>query len=399
MWYRNPVFIPLVLLLTLSACHRNTGEGQVRDHRGNMTVISGKLESGGGMEVLLEEMDAREYVPVDTVLCDDQGRFHIEFQPDRETFYALRTGNRGYLTLLIRPGQHLTVTGTPDQPLSYSVEGSPGSELLTSLAREHRKTLEELAAVARRTAALAGTDGFADEKAVLDRQFDSITHAFRDYSLGFIRENSESLAILIALHNMYGQGLPVFHPVEDREVYALVDSLLYPRYAGLEAVDLLHTGIAATRAAEQDAPAVKGPGVGEIAPDFVSSMPDGGSVALTDFRGKHVLLAFWAGWSSPSREENQVLRQAREAYGEDQLTILQVSFDQDRETWLRAIREDGLDWNHASDLRRWDSPVADLYRVERIPANFLIGPGGRILGTDLFGEELMTKLAELLKTE
>ena len=131
---------------------------------------------------------------------------------------------------------------------------------------------------------------------------------------------------------------------------------------------------------------------GEIAPDFVSSRIDGSQLALSDLRGDYVLLRFWAGWSRLSRDENPTLKRAQEMYGEQPFRILQVSFDDNREIWTGAIREDGLDWDHVSELTRWETPVADLYKVEKIPCNLLLDPSGRIVDTDLFGDKLLEKL-------
>ena len=137
---------------------------------------------------------------------------------------------------------------------------------------------------------------------------------------------------------------------------------------------------------------------GEIAPDFVSSRPDGSDLALSDLRGNYVLLSFWAGWSYMSRDENSVLKKAQELYGRFNFRILQVSFDDSRETWLHAIKEDGLDWEHVSELKRWETQVADLYHVEKIPSNVLVDPSGRVVETDLFGDRLLEEL-ELIFSE
>ena len=147
----------------------------------------------------------------------------------------------------------------------------------------------------------------------------------------------------------------------------------------------------------QGDPAIQGIQKGEIAPDFVSSRPDGSELALSDLKGNYVLLSFWAGWSDPSREENATLKKAMEKYGGKNFKVLQVSLDDVRDTWVKAIAEDGLNWDQVSDLMRWDSPAAAIYRVEKIPYHVIIGPGGRVLASDLYGEELLSTLDNLLK--
>jgi len=236
---------------------------------------------------------------------------------------------------------------------------------------------------------------FAEKKKSLDQMFDSITSSFKTYSLKFIEKNQGSLSILIALYNLYGQGLPVFHPGEDFQTYLFVDSVLQSAYPNFEAAQLLHGQIIEAEATKQKNMQDHRPEPGKIAPDFVSSQPDGSQMALSDLRGNYILLSFWAGWSNPSREENAYLKDAWKLYNQLNFRILQVSFDNERRSWVEAIEQDGLVWNHVSELRRWESVVADLYQVEKIPANYLIDPEGRIIAQDLFGSELLKKLETL----
>jgi len=395
---RHSILEISLLLLLFTGCRQSGPNGAPAGETGAPTIVHGTLSGGGGQDVILEEMAAREFIPIDTVVCEQDGGFRIAFSTGHTAFYALRLGTPGYITLLVEPGETVTFNGTYGDRSRYSVEGSPGSEKLHDLYLEHRKALNELSDIATENTRLMGTRRFAEMKPGLDRRFDSVSAAFRSYSLDFIKQNRESLAILIALYNMYGQGLYVFDPGEYPEVYALVDSVLYPVYAGNEMVDLLHAQVAEAKAATRFSGSGGLP-VGTIAPDFVSSQPDGTTVALSDFRGNYVLLAFWAGWSHPSREENRVLKTAWDLYKDKRFRILQVSFDDERISWLTAIEKDGLTWTEVSDLERWDSPAADLYQVDKIPSNYLIGPGGKIVAKDVFGRDLLKQLEEIFNAK
>lgn len=392
----NSIFIFLLSLLFALSCARKDATGGKVDHSGLATEIRGSLIEGAGETVLLEEMGAREYISVDTVECDASGSFSMEFYPDQLAFYVLRYGQSGYTTLLIEPGETLVFSGNISDPGAFAISGSPGSELLRDLAYEHKRTLEGLGEIGRLNREHLYSPDYAEMKLQFDRQFDSISSGFRSYSLRFIHDNPGSPAILIALYNLYGQGLPVFNPQTDMAVYQFVDSVLMTSHSNLEAVSLLHAQVNEAERIMNSDPEVREIQRGEIAPDFVSSRPDGSELALSDLKGNYVLLGFWAGWSGLSREENATLKKAAERYREKSFRILQVSLDDDRDTWTGSITEDGLEWEHVSDLMRWDSPVAAIYEVEKIPYNVIIDPNGRVVATDLYGEKLLNTLDNLL---
>lgn len=135
--------------------------------------------------------------------------------------------------------------------------------------------------------------------------------------------------------------------------------------------------------------------VGSKAPDFILPDVDGNSVSLYSFRGRYVLIDFWAGWCPDCRRENPNLVKAWDKYKDKNFEIIGVSLDKDKETWVSAIRRDGLTWTQLSDLNYWDTKPAVTYAVRWIPMSFLIDPNGVILAVGLEGEELLQKLSEL----
>ncbi|RFS19225.1 TlpA family protein disulfide reductase [Chitinophaga silvatica] len=139
--------------------------------------------------------------------------------------------------------------------------------------------------------------------------------------------------------------------------------------------------------------------VGAIAPDFQAPDTSGNNIKLRDYRGKYVLVDFWASWCGPCREENPAVVKAYEQFKDKHFDILSVSLDQPgkRAEWIKAIEKDGLTWQHVSDLNSWDSEVAKRYMVKSIPQNFLIDPKGKIIAKNLRGEELVQQLIEILK--
>ena len=137
--------------------------------------------------------------------------------------------------------------------------------------------------------------------------------------------------------------------------------------------------------------------VGQQAPDFALPDVSGKEVKLSSFRGKYVLVDFWASWCAPCREENPNVVKAYNKYKDKNFTILGVSLDDQKNQWVDAIEMDGLTWTQVSDLKHWNSIVVPLYHFEGIPHNVLIDPEGNIIAESLRGIMLDMQLEKMLK--
>ncbi len=137
--------------------------------------------------------------------------------------------------------------------------------------------------------------------------------------------------------------------------------------------------------------------IGQQAPNFTSTTPDGETFSLKSLRGKYVLIAFWASWNKPSREDNPYLMEAYHQFKNKNFEIVGVSLDMQPQSWTDAIAKDESTWLHVSDLKGWNNQVARLYAVRQLPSNFLINPEGKIIAKNVPSETLSQKLSVLLK--
>ena len=132
---------------------------------------------------------------------------------------------------------------------------------------------------------------------------------------------------------------------------------------------------------------------GNAAPAFSLVSIDGKEVSLESYKGKYVLVDFWASWCQPCRQENPNVVKAYSAYNSKGFEVLSVSVDRDEEAWKNAIKEDGLSWTQVRDA---ENKVAELYAIQSIPTTFLLDQQGVIIATNLRGEALEAKLKELM---
>jgi len=371
----------IVISLTLFSCKEKT-EG---------FSISGKILNAKGRELILTRLSPTQVINIDTVKLDDKGEFNFTGRSKVPEFYMLSISKTEYFNLLVDSLEQIKITAdTKDFAKTYKIIGSEGSILVKNLYDKLTETTNKIDSISKIFNSKR-TDTNADSlKAIYDPQIIKIISNQKEFSKSFIDKNINSLASIVALSQTITSQTPILSPDEDIEYFEKVDVSLNKKYPKSETVISLHQYLEKTKNTISN---IK---IGGIAPDINLASPAGSNITLYSLRGNYVLLDFWASWCRPCRMENPNLVQNFLKYKTKGFTIYQVSLDQTADKWKEAILLDKLGaWSHVSDLLYWDSAPAKKYGIQGIPANFLLDPQGKIIATNLRGDDLGKKLAEI----
>ncbi|WP_353195455.1 TlpA disulfide reductase family protein [Parapedobacter defluvii] len=340
-------------------------------------TIEGEISNAGNTHtVSLYEADRK----LDSVFLNEQGRFVLRRTASHPRLLTLQAGTKKY-HLILQNGDRVTFRADlMSDGNDYEISGSPLSEKIqhfaSTIAEKEQFEAELESSFASQAAGL-------DDAALMNlreqfmQKYRQHMKSYTDAAVRFANEHDD-LAGFYAMSTLDKE-------VAETELVAYADRIAGRWDDNVQVRQFIDEMARLKRLA-----------IGQPAPDFESLTPNNQRVKLSDFRGKYTLVDFWASWCGPCRQENPNIVKQYHAYKDKGFTILGVSLDDNPGSWMRAIKDDGLEWTQVSDLQQWGSEVVGLYRIQAIPTSYLLDPKGIIVAKNLRGAELEAFLKKTL---
>lgn len=341
-------------------------------------VVKGKIDGSDSITFYLQKREEGKIVSIDSAVSR-KGSFTMKggavAYPQLVQLVAGTTRKR---TSFYLENSEITVSGNLDSLYKADITGSKTQDEYQSFIKSAKPLSDFYSSLVAKYQTASQT-GDAAHLAVLEKQLDSLQNEMTGLNKAFVRNNPKSYvspSILVSLS----------YEMEADEIESIVNGL-----------DTAIAALPQIRDLKARVSVMKSVSVGQKAPDFTMSDVNGTPVTLSSKLGpKLLLIDFWAAWCNPCRQENPNVVKVYSEFHKKGFDVFGVSLDQKKEAWLKAISDDKLTWTHVSDLQYWNNAAAKLYAVNSIPANFLLDETGKIIGKNLRGEALFTKVNEVL---
>ena len=360
--------IILAVLISVISCNNKKTDGYTLD---------GTITGADSGWILLKKREEGKMITADSVKVKE-GKFAFTGKVDMPEVYYLTLANvDGVFPFFIENGA-LTMKVYADSIDKSTVTGSVSQDALVAYQKDEAMYNHKMEALYGDYAkAKEAHDSVAVK--VVETAYDSVQNAQSKFTKEYILKNGKSVvAAYLAISNAYAYTLEDLKAINKAMDPAIANSPYVKKLVERETI-------------------LSKVEPGQPAPEFTMNDSTGKPISLSSFKGKVVLVDFWASWCGPCRAENPNVVAAYKKFNNKGFTVLGVSLDTDKAKWQDAIAKDGLTWAHVSDLIGWDNAAAKQYGVMSIPANFLLDKDGKIIGNSLRGEALVNKLEEVLE--
>lgn len=374
-----------------------TGLASCKGEGGNAFEVSGTVKNSGAKKIYLEvtPMGSGQRIVLDSANLGLDGSFHVETKAKEESLFTLYLDNSVYpLLLLVNDEPKVVVTAdvkNNDNPVK--IEGSPATTSLNEFMKTGNQKWEELNVIGMRLDSLIKANATDSLTVPLSEKGKVMLADFRNYVSGFVKNAKSPVVSVFPLNDRYGRLFDI------QEYDSLINTIeqKFPEHKGIGMVKKAFVDQVAAMQQQQQQQAPPEKWTGKQAPEFTLPDLSGKNIALSSFKGKYLLVDFWASWCGPCRMENPNVVAAYAKFKSKNFTILGVSLDEKKDAWEEAVQKDGLTWAQVSDLKYWESSVVPLYGIEGIPYNVLLDPSGKIIAENLRGPYLEQKLQQVLQ--
>ncbi|MEY3208837.1 MAG: hypothetical protein RL064_868 [Bacteroidota bacterium] len=368
--------ILVCLFISLVGCKEKNSEANY--------TIAGTIQNASNQKLMLQEVPygGKPIITLDSTTLGTDGKYAFDFIAKQEGIYRLATENDLEI-MFINDEEQIQIDADAANSQAYKVRGSKNSQALIDFLTVYKKKDSSVFAT------MYNLEQLQQQKAKDSSiHWLQIERTNKINALNQFVENTITTATSPALL-YYVLGISL-RSMETAKVLALAKIAAEKTKAEplVQFSNLLNSQVQANTPATPIA-------IGAVAPEIAMANEKGEIVTLSSFKGKYVLVDFWASWCGPCRGENPNVVAAYEKYKNKNFTVLGVSLDDNKENWLEAIKADRLNWQHISDLKKWESTVVPTYQIEGIPFNVLLDTTGKIIAKDLRGQALQATLAGL----